>query len=850
MPNKHTFKKQYQLSLEELRARLAESEEALRAIRSGEVDAIVVPGQSGELVFTLKGADQTFRVLIEVMNEGAMMLTAEGIIIYANRRLGEIFKSSIEKITGSSIREWIAAESEITLQDLLRSDNTQIRRRGEVTLLASDGTLMPGFLSLNMLQVEDMQGFFCMVATNLTEQKNIDSIKAAEGLAQKLLAASEQSRLVLLSMIEDQQRVSDALKESELRYRTLADSGQALIWTSGRDKKCDYFNKPWLTFTGRTVEQEFGDGWIEGVHQDDLARCITTYTTAFDALEPFSIEYRLRRNDGEYRWILDDGMPRYDTKGNFIGYIGHCLDITERKQAEEELKTTNQQLSERVKEMSCLNGVSKIVEIPGISLEEIFLKTIELIPASLQYPEITVCRIILDGKEYKTPEFKKTRWKLCSTIMFDGNHAGDIEVYYLEKKPDIDEGPFLKEERMLLDMIAERLGMFNSRRQAEKKLKKSEVKFRSYVDSAPDGIFITDENGKYVDVNPAASTITGYSKKELLNLSIPDLLQPDFIETGLKGFQDLSRNGLLDVDLGFVTKSSENRFWRVSAIKLSNQRFLGFTKDITEYKLAEEELAKLNRELEQRVIERTADMEKANRELESFSYTVSHDLRAPLRHINGFITMFRNEVGESMNEKARHYMDVISESADRMGQLIDDLLSFSRMGRTELTIDTVDIGNLSDEVIEGFSEENSEHKIIFSRGAMPLVQGDEAMLRVVLTNLISNAVKFTSRTENRKIEIGCDSKNGENICYVKDNGVGFDMRYVDKLFGVFHRLHNERDFEGTGIGLATIKRIIDQHGGRVWAEGNVDHGAQFYFSLPSGKPGHVGVRSHKRDDTR
>jgi len=593
MLNKPTDKNQYQLSLEELHARLTESEDALRAIRGGEVDALVVPGQSGEQVFSLKGADQTFRMLIEVMNEGAMTLTAEGIIIYANRRLGEIFKSPIEKITGSSIHAWIAPDSNMALQDLLRSDDTQISRRGEVMLLASDGTLISGYLSLNMLQVEDMQGYFCMVATDVTEQKNIDSLKAAEDLAQKLLVSSEQSRLVLLSMIEDQQRVSDALKESELRYRILADSGQALIWTSGTDKKCDYFNKTWLTFTGRTLEQELGDGWIEGVHQNDLQHCITTFTTAFDEREPFSMVYRLRRNDGEYRWILDDGMPRYDTKGAFIGYIGHCLDITVRK-------------------------------------------------------------------------------------------------------------------------------------------------------------------------------------------------------------------------------------------------------------LAEEGLARLNQELEQRVITRTADMEKANRELESFSYTVSHDLRAPLRHINGFLTMFRDEVGDTVNEKARHYMDVISESAGQMGQLIDDLLSFSRMGRTELTIGTVDIGKLSDEVIAGFSEEMGEHKIIFVRGFMPLVQGDEAMLRVVLTNLIANAVKFTSRTENRKIEIGCDSTNGDSICYVKDNGAGFDMRYADKLFGVFQRLHNERDFEGTGIGLATIKRIIEQHGGRVWAEGNVDRGAQFYFSLPAKKPGPVGDMPHER----
>lgn len=237
--------------------------------------------------------------------------------------------------------------------------------------------------------------------------------------------------------------------------------------------------------------------------------------------------------------------------------------------------------------------------------------------------------------------------------------------------------------------------------------------------------------------------------------------------------------------------------------------------------------------LEQKVAERTADLENANKELESFSYTVSHDLRAPLRHINGFMEMFRRETGESLSGKALHYMEVIRDSVRRMGQLIDDLLSFSRMGRAGIEIRMVDMDKLVDEVLSEYSGEIKERNIDVIRGTIPRVKGDAAMLRVILNNLVSNAIKFTRNKSNPRIDIGCRGEGPETVFYVKDNGAGFDMRYGDKLFGVFQRLHSDNEFEGTGIGLATVQRIIQRHGGRIWAEGEVGKGACFSFTLPA-----------------
>ncbi|MBC8001426.1 MAG: PAS domain-containing sensor histidine kinase, partial [Opitutaceae bacterium] len=242
--------------------------------------------------------------------------------------------------------------------------------------------------------------------------------------------------------------------------------------------------------------------------------------------------------------------------------------------------------------------------------------------------------------------------------------------------------------------------------------------------------------------------------------------------------------------------------------------------------------------LEKRVSERTSQLQAANHELEAFSYSVSHDLRAPLRHVLGFVDLLREEAGPSLSEKSLKHLATISRSAKRMGDLIDDLLAFSRVGNSEMQKAEVNLDQLVRETVADLQAETKERTIVWTIHPLPPVTADRALLRLVLVNLLSNAVKFTGLRAEARIEIGSmPIGEGETVIFIHDNGAGFDPRYAGKLFGVFQRLHSNEEFEGTGIGLANVQRIIQRHGGRVWAEGIVDGGATFYFSIPKQNAG-------------
>lgn len=373
--------------------------------------------------------------------------------------------------------------------------------------------------------------------------------------------------------------------------------------------------------------------------------------------------------------------------------------------------------------------------------------------------------------------------------------------------------------------------------EARSSLEDSRARYRSLVENLNDVIFSLDATGKFTYVSPALRNFSRLMPEQILGRSYLAFIHRDDESALAAGFDRVMAGQPESHEFRLLNADGGVRYVRVSGRQLLEEgRVIGLTgvmSDITERKLAEDEIRRLNQVLEQRVVERTAQLEAANKELEAFAYSVSHDLRAPLRHINGFLGLLKENLTSALDEQSQHYMNTISQAASRMGALIDDLLSFSRMGRQELTQAPVDLGVLARDVIRELDPETTGRAIDWRIDVLPVVTGDRSMLRIVLVNLISNALKFTQPRARTEIMIGTQAGDEtENVIFVRDNGVGFDMQYARKLFGVFERLHGVEEFEGTGIGLANVRRVISRHGGRTWAEGTVGVGATFYFSLP------------------
>jgi len=356
----------------------------------------------------------------------------------------------------------------------------------------------------------------------------------------------------------------------------------------------------------------------------------------------------------------------------------------------------------------------------------------------------------------------------------------------------------------------------------------------SLLNLTHDTIFVRDMSDNILYWNRGAEELYGWTPEQAIGKSSHELLRTVFpsplddIET------EFLRTGRWEGELKHMkadgTEVVVSSRWSLRRDEQEQPiAVLETNNDITVRKRREQEIQNLNRELAKRSME----LEAINKELEAFAYSVSHDLRAPLRHMAGYTELLQKKASSALDEKSKHYVLMMLDSAKRMGNLIDDLLAFSRIGRAETQKTLFSLTQLVREALTEVREDAEGRNIAWKIGALPDFYGDRSMLRLVLVNLISNAIKFTRTRTQAEIEIGCANGNSADlVVFVRDNGVGFDMKYVNKLFGVFQRLHDSGAFEGTGIGLATVQRIIHRHEGKVWAEGAIDSGATFYFSAP------------------
>jgi PAS domain S-box-containing protein len=365
--------------------------------------------------------------------------------------------------------------------------------------------------------------------------------------------------------------------------------------------------------------------------------------------------------------------------------------------------------------------------------------------------------------------------------------------------------------------------------------KKAELKFRALLEAAPDAMVIADQHGKIVLANAQTEKLFGYPRHELLGQTV-EMLMPEAarakhvthrgsynrapwtrpIHSGLELFGRRKDGTIFPAEISLSPLQTSDVVFVTASIR-----------DITDRKNEEALRARHESELTQA----HAELEAAYKELESFSYSVSHDLRAPLRHIDGFSRILAEEYKARLDSEGQHYLQRIMDGAQQMGRLVDNLLDLSRVGRQEVEFRPVDLNGVIEGVRTGLGEEASKREIEWRIAPMPAVECDAGLVKLVFINLMSNAVKFSATRKRAVIEVGWTEQDGERVFYVRDNGVGFDLKYADKLFGVFQRLHRQEEFEGTGVGLATVQRIIHKHGGRIWANSAPGQGATFYFTL-------------------
>jgi len=624
-----------------------------------------------------------------------------------------------------------------------------------------------------------------------------------------------------------------ARHRADLATRERAEEDRQRFFALSQDVLCilgfdGYFkdlNPAWEKTLGYTKTELLITPFIEFIHPDDRQATLAEAEKVSGGKALIAFENRYRCKDGSYRWFQWSVTP---VIADQVMY-GVARDVTERRREEAAsiLLAAIVNASDDAIISKDLNGIitswnKGAKKIFGYTAGEMRGTSImRLIPADREEEENQILGKIKLGESVEHFEtLRRTK---------DGRLI-DISV---TASPITDStGKVTGVSKVARDITERKL--------AEAAVQESEARFRTMSNSMPQLAWIASADGSIFWYNQRWYEYTGTTLEQMEGCGWQSVHDPEVLPKVIEGWK-AAIGTQLPFEMEFPLRGADGQFrvflTRVQPLNSSAGQvvqWFGTNTDVQALKQSEAKVQRLNAELEQRVIERTAQLEAANQELEAFSYSVSHDLRAPLRAVNGFAGIVLEDFGSQLPEEGRRYLERIRNGGQQMGMLIDDLLAFSRLSRQLINLQRVDTTKLAQNAIEELKPQRDGRRIEIKVGELPACQGDPALLKQVWVNLISNAVKYTCGRELAIVEIGCTRENGENVYFVRDNGAGFDMQYANKLFGVFQRLHRADEFEGTGVGLAIVQRIIYRHGGRVWAEAKVNQGATFYFTVEKG----------------
>ncbi len=662
----------------------------------------------------------------------------------------------------------------------------------------------------------------------------------------------------LNQMLDALARNKNELRAASLYTRSLIDASLDPLVTISPQGKITDVNEMTERVTGRKRTELIGTDFSGYFTEPDKAR--EGYHQVFQ--EGFVTDYPLtiRHQDGHITDVLYNASVYRDEVGEVLGVFAAARDITERKQAEEALRNSEKRyrllvesapmciheigLDGRISSMNraglTMMGVAEECKIQG------FLYLDAVCDADRERIGDLLAKAYAGEASYF--EFKasgpgESMFKSCF-VPIKNQDGSVIKLMGIteditERKRAEDEIKELNRnlERRVVERTAQLEAEIRQRASAQAALQESETRFRAITTHNPDHLMMQDSGLRYTFVmNPQL----GLTVQDMLGKTDYDFLTHDDAERLAALKRQILATGVAEhIETSLVAKDGQLEYFDGAYIPKQNAEgktdgLIGYFRNVTERKHNEEQIQHLNHELQQRAHE----LEAANKELESFSYSVSHDLRTPLRAIDGFSHILLDDYADKLDDEGKRLLHVVRDNTGKLEQLIDDILKFSRTSRTEMVFSEIDMEGLAHEVYEGLLGVAGGHGLKVEIGHIPPAQGDRAMLRQVFVNLLSNAIKFSRANAAPMIKVGCSSAGNEAVYFVQDNGAGFDMKYADRLFGVFQRLHTESEFEGTGIGLAIVKRVITRHGGRVWAEGKPNAGATIYFALPTKEPEH------------